>query len=388
MESNLAQRTQNSAPAKVRSSNLELYRIVVMLLIVLHHYIANSGLVSMLEDAAFSGKAAVALLLGAWGKPGINCFVLITGYFMCTSQITMKKFAKLLLEVYFYKAVLYAIFVITGYIPLSLSVIMRVVVGPFTSVASNFTGCYVLFFLLIPFINKLISCLSQKQHLTLVLLLLTIYTVIGGLDGISVFSAKMNYVSWFTVLYLIAAYIRLYPNKLLENTKLWGWATLVIFLLGNASVVAGFYLGDKLNMPKLIYFFVADCNKILALSFGVTSFLFFKNIRIPYSKFINTVGATTFGVLCIHANSPTMRQWLWGSFLKVTDIYIYISPLRFALCAIVSTLAVFAVCSVIDMLRIRFLETPFFRLWDRFYPRISKKLHGFCDGLFARLGIK
>ncbi len=385
MESTLVNCAPDSTPGKVRSSNLELYRIVVMLLIVLHHYIANSGLVNILENETFSGKATVALLMGAWGKPGINCFVLITGYFMCTSQITMRKFAKLILEVYFYKAILYTIFVITGYITLTASVVMRVLVGPFTSVASNFTGCYVLFFLLIPFINKLIHSLSQKQHLTLILLLLAIYTVIGGLDGISVFSAKMNYVSWFTVLYLIAAYIRLYPNKLLDNTKLWGWATVISFLLGIASVVAGFFLGSKLSMPKLIYFFVSDCNKILALSFGVTSFLFFKNIRIPYSKFINTVGATTFGVLCIHANSPTMRQWLWGSFLKVTEVY---SSALFPVYAIVSTLAIFAVCSVIDILRIRFVEAPFFRLWDRYYPSLSSKIHRACDALFAWLGVK
>ena len=29
---------------KVRSSNLELYRIICMLLIVAHHYVVNSGL--------------------------------------------------------------------------------------------------------------------------------------------------------------------------------------------------------------------------------------------------------------------------------------------------------------------------------------------------------
>ena len=32
---------------KVRNSNLELYRIIVMLLIVAHHYVVNSGLTSI-----------------------------------------------------------------------------------------------------------------------------------------------------------------------------------------------------------------------------------------------------------------------------------------------------------------------------------------------------
>ncbi len=33
---------------KVRNSNLELYRVIVMLLIVAHHYVVNSGLLQVL----------------------------------------------------------------------------------------------------------------------------------------------------------------------------------------------------------------------------------------------------------------------------------------------------------------------------------------------------
>lgn len=43
---------------------------------------------------------------------------------------------------------------------------------------------------------------------------------------------------------------------------------------------------------------------------AVFAFLMFKNIQIPYNKGINTVAASTFGVLLIHANSDAMRKWL------------------------------------------------------------------------------
>lgn len=33
-----------------RSSNLELYRIIVMFLIVCHHYVVNSGLMEVLHE--------------------------------------------------------------------------------------------------------------------------------------------------------------------------------------------------------------------------------------------------------------------------------------------------------------------------------------------------
>ena len=65
-----------------RSSNLELYRIVCMLMIVAHHYVVNSGLAS--KGGPFwsdftSGNSFFLLLFGAWGKTGINCFLMITG---------------------------------------------------------------------------------------------------------------------------------------------------------------------------------------------------------------------------------------------------------------------------------------------------------------------
>ncbi len=70
---------------KLRDSNLELFRIITMLLIVAHHYVVNSGLTAPdgpIFAEPLSSDSLYLLLIGAWGKIGINCFVLITGYFI------------------------------------------------------------------------------------------------------------------------------------------------------------------------------------------------------------------------------------------------------------------------------------------------------------------
>lgn len=100
---------------KQRNSNLELYRIIVMLLIVCHHYVVNSGLMGELENEPITAKSLFFYVFGMWGKTGINCFVLITGYFMCKSSITLRKFLKLFLEVELYNVVIFSIFVLSGY---------------------------------------------------------------------------------------------------------------------------------------------------------------------------------------------------------------------------------------------------------------------------------
>lgn len=84
---------------KLRESNLELFRIVAMFLIVAHHYVVNSGLFPVILENFPSSKSVFLLLFGWAGKTGINCFVLITGFFMCTSQISFRKFLKLFLAV-------------------------------------------------------------------------------------------------------------------------------------------------------------------------------------------------------------------------------------------------------------------------------------------------
>lgn len=51
---------------KQRNSNLELYRIIVMLLIVCHHYVVNSGLMVELENGPITAKSLFFYVFGMW----------------------------------------------------------------------------------------------------------------------------------------------------------------------------------------------------------------------------------------------------------------------------------------------------------------------------------
>ena len=153
---------------KKSESNIELYRIVLMLLIIAHHYVVNSGLLEVMYANPLSSKSIFLFLFGSWEKIGINCFLLITGYFMCKSKITMNKFLKLLLEVEFYKIVFYAIFCLTGVTTFGIKAFIKAIL-PVKSVAQSFTGCFLLFYLFIPYINKLIENLNKNELEKLIL---------------------------------------------------------------------------------------------------------------------------------------------------------------------------------------------------------------------------
>ena len=338
-----------------RRSNLELYRIIVMLLIVMHHYVVNSGLFDVMFKTPTAPKSIFLYVFGMWGKTGIDCFVLITGYFMCKSSISLRKFVKLLLQVELYNIFFGCIFLYTGHTPWSVSSIIQVI-NPISSVDTNFTSCFLLFYLFIPFLNILLSNLSKSQHLLLVILSLGIYTILGTVPWIDV---TFNYVTWFCVLYVVASYIRIYGIWRSEDKMFWGGASLVFALISVLSVFMMLFRyvrsGVRLDWNVLM-FFVSDSNKLLAFLVSVSTFMFFKNIDIRQSKLINTIASCTFGVLLIHANSDAMRQWLWvetcnnvGMFSKNT-IYVH------ALCV---PIVVFIVCMIIDYCRQQFIERPY-----------------------------
>lgn len=342
-----------------RSSNLELYRIVCMLLILAHHYacayFAADG------PVVANPKSANSLFLmwfGMWGKTGINCFLMITGYYMCKSKITLRKFLKLILEIYFYAIIIFLAFALAGKETITPMRIIKLVM-PVWSFETNFTSCFIGFWLTIPFLNILVNNMTKKQHQMLLVLLLTMYTILGSVPG---FNVAVNYVTWFGIIYFIASYIRLYPNPIFENRRLWGWVTLVVFILTSISIVSMQYL---FNAGP---FFVSDSNKILAVAVAISSFLWFKNLEVSTSKLINWIGGSTFGVLLIHANSEAMRDFLWKDIVDCVGHY-SLSLGRLAGYSVIVVVTIFAACIIIDRLRIKLIEEPFFRWFDRKYAR-------------------
>lgn len=337
-----------------------------MLVIVAHHYVVNSGLSSAVCENTLLGVQDFFILLFGWGgKTGINCFMLITGYFMCTSNITALKYGKLLGERYFYAILFFIIFLVSGYSAFSIKGFLKMLF-PFWTVKDNFTGCFLLFYLFIPFLNKLIHALTEKEHLVITGLCLFIYTILPSFAKANV---GYSYVTWFIVLYFISSYIRLYPKAIFENAKRWGALTAGSLMLSWMSVVTLAWIGSKYGKAQIAYFFVSDSNKILAVSTAVCAFLFFRNIRIKQSRIINTVAASTFGVLLIHANSDTMRQWLWKDVLN--NVGWYHSPWLY-LHAVASVVGIFAACTLIDMVRKRVFERPFLEWLDVLIKKSKK----------------
>lgn len=353
-----------------RNSNLELYRIIVMLLIVMHHYVVNSGLMEILKDELMNMSSSLMILFGAWGKTGINCFVLITGYFMCRSKFTWSKLLKLYLQITFYALIIYGIFCVTGHEELSVYKILWNF-WPVKSISDGFTSCFILFFLFIPFLNIFLKSLGKKEHLQLVILSLFVFSI---LPTIPVIRISFNYVGWFIVLYFVGAYIRNYGLFSNLSHKSWGWLSLLLLIIASCSVIGMVILYKYNIIPQFNpYFFISDSNKILSLLLAVASFMYFKDLKIPHSRLINAIGGSTFGVLLIHANSDAMRKWLWRETIDCVGNYQENALLTLGY-AIGCVLIIFFVCAGIDWLRKRMIEPHLISSVKRILDPVYRKL--------------
>lgn len=334
-------------PGGGRKSNLELYRIICMFLIVCHHFVVNSGLLLTLDNDSLSYNSLFYYIFGMWGKTGINCFVMITGYFMCKSEITKRKFIKLVLQILFYNIIIYSIFVATGYVSFDMKEFCNTV-WFIHGLNGSFVPCFILFYLIIPFLNVLIHNISKKQHLFLIFLMVIPYSILAL--PFLMYQVSFNYLSWFCILYFISSYVRMYPSKYDNKLKFWA---ILLFTCISVSILTVLWQRSKgMYWP---YNYVSDCNQLLCLATAITSFMVFRNIRMSKNELINSLSATTFGILLIHANSDIMKHWLWVDIVKCSDNY---SKPFYSICA---SVVVFSVCSIIEYLRRRFIEPLYLR---------------------------
>ncbi len=204
-----------------RDANLDLLRIISMLLIIFLHSIDHSG---VLEQADVCGKIniyAYVRFAYALCQVCVNCYVMLSGYYLLNSKFRVHKLVALWMEVVFYSFVLRALFMITDQHAFSIVSLLSCFVPVLTG-RYWFITIYVGLYLLFPFLNKLVWAMNQKEHTLMNICLFVLFSL-----SISIYPSfkGMNCgggwgLAWFVVLYLLAAWFRLYytpPEKRIHS---------------------------------------------------------------------------------------------------------------------------------------------------------------------------
>ena len=323
-----------------RNSNLEILRIICMILIVAHHYVVHGGFIFGYDVTV---NRIFLEFLSFGGKLGVNCYVLITGYFL--SGIKGKRWKstlKLWIQATVYSLVIYMIALITGVARQNIGILITYLF-PILYEVWWFTSIYFVLVLIAPVINIFINSVTQEQFKKSLILMIVVAYVIPTLSFFGVpTNMQMNNTILFIVLYLIAAYIRKYGIK--KNIK-WSELFWTTILIQNIYICVMDLLGigwDYFAQRAMLLTY--DMHSFLLLVMSIALFCCFANKKEFYNPYINKIAATTFGVYLIHDN-PFVRNYLWQKLLHQSTLQ---ESRWLILHALISVVVVYAACSIIS----------------------------------------
>lgn len=331
---------------KKRDYGLDLLRIICMAMVVCHHFCNHGGLIDATVPG--SGNWYISNLLFALSFVAVNCFVLLSGYFQCTTQFKLKRVVATWVQVVVYSVGLYiaAKLLLGG---LSVTELLKSAL-PVVTDQYWFVTAYLLMYMVSPFLNCTIAAMGKRMHFMCCCVLLGIFCVahnlayiydFGDVDGGYTFL-------WFCVLYIVAAYIRLYVPVEGKQRK---WGLLVYGLcalgVGLARFAAHYVTTAIFGTPMLTSFFYSY-NSILVVPASIGLFLAMRTINAEgiAAKLIGFFAPLAFGVYLIH-DHPSIRPMLW-SILKP---YIFADSIWLIPYGLACTAGIFLVCCAVEWLR-------------------------------------
>lgn len=343
---------QNPAkPGKNRMANMELLRILAMMMVILLHYLGKGGLLADLTQP-LDANGYTAWFLEAFAIVAVNVYMLISGYFLVESRFKVSRLLGLILQAVFYSILVPAVLLLTGILKTDEIGMYQILYYVFPAQMEHywFLTAYVVMYLFSPLLKAAVHHINQKQHLLVIGGLLVFESLGKSILPVRLEMDRFGYDAvWFMCVYLAAAYIRLYGISFFKNRKSSG----CLYLLGTAAIfgITMVLHFGYLKWDVFEYFLKAayDYNHILNLFAAAALFYAFYFIRIPegkISRLICRISPLTFGVYLLHEQIEV--RYLWPGWLGAGQAQNPLSLLLRALCAV---LLVFTVGIAVDWIR-------------------------------------
>ena len=340
---------------KKRNIGLDFLRIISMIMVVFLHYLGKGGLLDIKNTS--NTYHIIYYFIEVLCIIAVNCYVLISGYFLTKSKFKWKKVLQLWLETLFYSIAIYFIIVSLGLKELDIKGAIKSLF-PIITKQYWFINIYLVMYILSPFLNKLINSMSKKEYQKLLLILIICFSIISILPAAYTLDSSRGYgIIWFVCLYFIAGYIRIYdiPKKFKLNKNgdflvLYFIFAIIVTIGILALDFVGTYLGKGTLMENFIQY-----NNIFVLIESIALFMYFKQLNIKSRKLIKVIefiAPLTLAVYLIHEQSQ-LRTVLYNKILH-TEIC-YHNPYGIFI-AIGSVLAIFITCIVIEFIRQKILK--------------------------------
>lgn len=336
---------------KKRMANMELLRILAMIMVVMLHYLSKGGLLpNMTDNLGTNGYAA--WILETFSIVAVNVYMLISGFFLTESRFKSSRFAELICQILFYSLLIPVILIAVGTISLKDLTVYKLLkyIFPVEMEHYWFATAYVLLYLMSPVFKTAVHHMKQSQLKATIVLLLCILSLNKSILPVRLEMDKLGYDAiWFFCVFLCAAYLRLYGIPCLTTSRkgIAGYLCCCAGILGITLAVRVVYLktGSLEDFLTATYHY----NHILNLLAAICLFAAFYYMRLPEGKiadFICKIAPYTFGVYLFHEQEEL--RYLWPTWFGASDRG---NPAVFVLRCIGSVLMMFIMGICIDIVR-------------------------------------
>lgn len=367
---------------KGRMANLELLRMIAMMMVVTIHVSNHGGLVDLAQKGTF--PYYVVWTLFGLSFVAINVYILISGYFLVESSFSSWRLVKMEMQIWFYSMGILALFWIFGNVDKE----MKYLVYCLTPVASDFywfATMYVGMYLLSPILNTFVRSITKRQFQCVLLLL---FVLLSAWTNIFYYTSGMNIaegasIAWFAAIYLFGAYIRMYyvPDGKTGKWFLIGGGLMVLIPISRFiidALVSTQWIGTGLLEDLLWGYSISyHYNSMLSVLGAVGLFVAFLNLQLKDgigTRLINLAASTSFSVYLIH-DHYYIRRTIWN---KINP-WAWLDDWYLLSAIIITVTGIYAVCMIIEWIR-HFAFRPI-EMWvkpycDKFDAKLREIWHG------------
>ena len=299
---------------KARQKNLEKLRCLAMMMVVILHFLGKGNLLGDVSAPEMSMVGAAAWVLEALCIVAVNCYMLISGYFLCESSFKLNRLLGLYLQVWMYSVGVGLAAWAAGQVPADevnihyfLSLLFPISMGHYW-----FMTAYVFLYLLFPLIGIAVKRMTKEQ-LTLVLALcLGAFCVLKSVLPFRLEEDGQGYdFLWYLCVFLVAVYIRKFGIKFLEKRR----HCICLYLISCTVMLMELYVLRRLYLSRgsfgLILNISFEYNHILVLLAAVGLFGWFrlgKNQGI-LANAAEVIAPYVLGVYLLHENIGVRYGW-------------------------------------------------------------------------------
>lgn len=299
---------------KSRMANIEMLRILAMMMVVSLHFLAKGEFLEPLVEK-MSVKGYVAWLLESFSIMAVDVYVLISGYFLVETGFRLKRLINLVLQTMFYTCLVPVVLICAGILPMNSLTLYDIFVYLFPTNMLHywFVSAYVLMFLFVPVLNVAVRGMKKQQLQWAIFILLVMESVSKTLIPVRFTLDNLGYDAfWFMVVYLIAAYIRLYGIPFFSDIKksaiTYLGASILIFVWTLGIRFVFLQTGQFQNFIESAYGY----NHLFTITGAVALFYTFYYLRVNSQKvsaIVCKLAPYTFGVYLLHEHINIRYEW-------------------------------------------------------------------------------